>query len=56
MPIVIKEITVSTTVEKKMILPAEISDSVYEKLKEEIIEELTGRETYRAPERSSKER
>ena len=34
MPIVIKEIHVSTVVEKKVILPEEISERTYERLKQ----------------------
>jgi hypothetical protein len=41
MPIVIKEIQVSTVVEKKVILPAEISESTYNRLKEKVLEELS---------------
>lgn len=52
MPIVIKEIEVSIIVEKKVIIPAEIPDGFYEKLKEKIIEELSEREKYISPERS----
>ena len=40
MPIVIKEIHVSTVVEKKVILPEEISERTYERLKQKVVEEL----------------
>lgn len=43
MPIIIKEIKVSTTVENKIFIPPEIPDSFYDKLKEEIVEELSAR-------------
>ena len=41
MPIVIKEIHVSTVVEKKVILPEEISERTYERLKQKVVEELS---------------
>lgn len=40
MPIVIKEIHVNTVVEKKVVLPEEISARTLELLKEQVIEEL----------------
>lgn len=47
MPIVIKEIHVSTVVEKKVILPEEISPGVMELLTKAVMEELSGKETDR---------
>lgn len=44
MPIVIKEIHVSTVVEKKIILPEEISPGTMELLKKAVLEELAGKE------------
>lgn len=44
MPIVIKEIHVSTVVEKKIILPEEISLGTMELLKKAVLEELAGKE------------
>lgn len=41
MPVVIKEIHVNTVIEKKVIVPDKISGSVYDKLKEDIVEELS---------------
>ena len=38
MPIVIKEIHVSTVVEKKVILPEEISERTYERLKRAFVQ------------------
>lgn len=46
MPIVIKEIHVNTVVEKKMLLPDEVSEQVYIRLKERIVEELSERDTH----------
>lgn len=40
MPIIIKEIQVRTSVEKKVVLPAEITEDVYEHIKEKVMEEL----------------
>lgn len=40
MPIVIKEIRVNTVVEKKFITHQEISEEIYHKIKNEILEEL----------------
>ena len=40
MPIVIKEIRVNTVVEKKVITHQEISEEIYHKIKNEILEEL----------------
>lgn len=40
MPIVIKEIRVNTVVEKKIITHQEISEEIYHKIKNEILEEL----------------
>lgn len=56
MPIIIKEINVTTTVEKKTVLPTEIPESIYAKLKEELLEELSGRNTRSMPKRTKKER
>lgn len=56
MPIVIKEINVTTSVEKKVVLPEEIPESVYARLKEELLEELSVRNTLTVPERTKKER
>ncbi|MDU1891989.1 MAG: hypothetical protein E6767_14980 [Dysgonomonas sp.] len=41
MPIVIKEIHINTTVEKKVIQKTEIPEHVYQEIKEEIIRELS---------------
>lgn len=41
MPIVIKEIQVSTVVEKKIILPEEISPEALELVKRAVLEELS---------------
>lgn len=41
MPVVIKEIHISTVVEKKVVLPEEISDRTLEIIKEQVIEELS---------------
>ena len=38
MPIVIKEIHVNTVVEKKVLLPDEVSEQIYIRLKERIVE------------------
>lgn len=46
MPIVIKEIRVNTVVEKKVLLPDEMSEQVYIQLKERIVEELSERDTH----------
>ncbi|MEG1564520.1 MAG: hypothetical protein RR365_12470 [Bacteroides sp.] len=56
MPIVIKEIHVNTVVEKKIILPNEVSEQVYLRLKEQIVEELSERETSPHLEKGRKER
>lgn len=56
MPIVIKKINVTTTVETKVVLPTKMSDSVYEKLKEEFLEKLSEQETRSVSERTRKER
>lgn len=56
MPIVIKEIQVNTVVEKKIILPDEVSEQVYLRLKEQIVEELSERETFSHNEKGGKER
>ncbi len=47
MPIVIKEIRVSTVVEKKIILPEEISQRALESLKRAVLEELSEKEEHR---------
>lgn len=44
MPVVIKEIHVSTVVEKKIILPEEISPGAMERLKKAVLEELSAME------------
>ena len=54
MPIVIKEIHVSTVVEKKVILPEEISERTYERLK--VVEELSEHGAGIRAERGKKER
>lgn len=54
MPLVIKEINVSTTVEKKVVLPEDVSYRVYEK--KEILEELSLIDRPAVPQRKSKER
>lgn len=46
MPIVIKEIRVSTVVEKKIILAEEISPEALESLKRAVLEELSGNEEH----------
>ncbi len=46
MPIVIKEIRVNTVVEKKVLLSEEVSEQVYARLKEEIVEELSQQNAY----------
>lgn len=57
MPIVIKEIHVSTVVEKKVILPEEISERTYERLKQKVVEELSEHGAgIRAERRKKKER
>lgn len=43
MPIVIKEIHIKTTVEKKVIQKTEIPEYVYQEIKEEVIRELSKR-------------
>lgn len=43
MPIVIKEIHVNTEIQKKVILPGEISEQLYNRLKEQVVEELSDR-------------
>ncbi len=56
MPIVIKEIRVSTVVEKKVILPEEISEKTYERLKQKMMEELSEYGAGIRTERGKKER
>ena len=56
MPIVIKEIHVSTVVEKKVILPEEISERTYERLKQKVVEELSEHGAGIRAERGKKER
>jgi len=56
MPIVIKEIHVNTVVEKKVILPGEVSEQLYLRLKEQIVEELSVRDSPQHLERGRKER
>ena len=56
MPIVIKEIHVSTVVEKKVILPEEISERTYERLKQKVVEELSEHGAGIRSERRKKER
>lgn len=46
MPIVIKEIRVNTVVEKKVLLPDEVSEQIYIRLKERIVEELSERDAH----------
>ena len=55
MTIIIKEIKVSKTVEDKIFIPAEIPESFYEKLKEEIVEELSVRNIQSISENRMKE-
>ena len=55
-PIVIKEIHVSTVVEKKVILPEEISERTYERLKQKVVEELSEHGAGIRAERGKKER
>lgn len=54
MPIVIKEIHVSTVVEKKIILPEEISPGTVELLKKAVLEELSEKEAAGHTARSDK--
>ena len=54
MPVVIKEIRVSTVVEKKVLLPEEISPGTVELLKKAVMEELSGREADRPADHSGK--
>lgn len=54
MPIVIKEIRVNTVIEKKVILPDEMSGQVYLRLKEQIMEELLQQNTYSHSEKDRK--
>lgn len=56
MPIVIKEIHVNTVIEKKVIIPDTISGSVYDKLKEEIVEELSEKQELSIPGKNRRER
>lgn len=56
MPIVIKEIQVNTVVEKKVLLLDEISEKVYVRLKERIVEEFPQLEVHSRNGRSRKER
>ena len=56
MPVVIKEIRVNTVVEKKVVLPEEVSGQVYTRLREQIIEELSQRDTHKRNEKGRKER
>jgi len=56
MPIVIKEIHVNTVVEKKVLLPGEISEQAYARLKERIMEELSQQDTRARNGRGRKER
>lgn len=56
MPVVIKEIHVSTVVEKKVILPEEISDKTCERIKDKVLEELAESGTHVRTERGRKER
>lgn len=56
MPVVIKEIRVSTVVEKKVLLPEEVPEQVYARFKERIVEELAARDTHPDKERGRKER
>ncbi|MCH4182498.1 MAG: hypothetical protein LKF48_04930 [Prevotella sp.] len=43
MPIIIKEIHVNTEIQKKVILPGEISEQLYNSLREQVVEELSDR-------------
>ena len=45
MPIVIKEIRVSTVVEKRIVREHEISEDIYKRIKEDVLEELEERKT-----------
>lgn len=56
MPIIIKEIQVRTSVEKKVVLPAEIAEDVYERIKEKVVEELLLRERRHTSDTRKKER
>lgn len=40
MPIVIKEIRVNTVVEKRIVREQEISEDIYKRIKEDVLEEL----------------
>lgn len=54
MPVVIKEIHVSTVVEKKIILPEEVSPGTVELLKKAVLEELSEKEAANHTVRSDK--
>ncbi|MBE5080247.1 hypothetical protein [Phocaeicola dorei] len=56
MPIIIKEIQVRTSVEKKVVLPAEITEDVYEHIKEKVMEELLLHERRHVSDTRKKER
>lgn len=56
MPIVIKEMHVKTVIEKKVILPDKISGSIYDKLKEDIVEELSEKQEFPIFEKAKRER
>lgn len=56
MPIVIKEICVRTTVEKRELPPPEFPDALYAKLKEELLGELAAGMEQLAPDGKRRER
>lgn len=57
MPVVIKEIQVKTVVEKKVVLPEEISAKTLELIKDKVLEELlSGRDMEPTVGRDRKER
>ena len=56
MPIVIKEIRVSTVVEKRIVREHEISEDVYKRIKEDVLEELEVRTESNPQEKRRNER
>ncbi len=56
MPIVVKEIEVRTTVEKRVIHSETIPEELYESLKERIIEDIQSQEQATQEERRRRER
>ncbi len=56
MTIVVKEIEVRTTIEKRVVESESISEELHERLKEEIIEAMQSRENARQEEHRRRER